>query len=87
MITFGGNPINILGKTTAEGIDNLTVVSDYQTHDFGMKYGFLIDGLKLLTRGVVVVGKDNKVKYVDYVEEVSNEPNYDAALEVMKTLI
>lgn len=71
----------------AEGIDNLIVVSDYQLHDFGMKYGFLIDGLKLLTRGVVVIDKENQVKYVEYVEEVTNEPNYDAALEVVKTLI
>ncbi len=71
----------------AEGIDNLTVVSDYQAHDFGMKYGFLIDGLKLLTRGVVVIDRDDTIKYVEYVEEVTNEPNYDAALEVVKTLI
>lgn len=71
----------------AEGIENLTVVSDYQAHDFGMKYGFLIDGLKLLTRGVVVIDKDNTVKYVEYVEEVANEPNYDAALEVVKGLL
>lgn len=71
----------------AEGIENLTVVSDYQLHDFGMKYGFLIEGLKLLTRGVVVIGKDNQVKYVEYVDEVTNEPDYDAALEVVKTLI
>jgi thiol peroxidase len=71
----------------AESIDNLTVVSDYQLHDFGMKYGFLIEGLKLLTRGVIVLDKDNTVKYVEYVEEVANEPNYDAALEVVKNLI
>lgn len=71
----------------AEGIDNLTVVSDYQAHDFGMKYGFLIEGLKLLTRGVVVIDKNNDIQYVEYVKEVTDEPNYDAALEVMKTLI
>lgn len=71
----------------AEGIENLTVVSDYQAHDFGMKYGFLIDGLKLLTRGVVVIDKDNTIKHVEYVSEVTNEPNYDAALEAVKTLI
>ncbi|MBI9012381.1 MAG: thiol peroxidase [Clostridiales bacterium] len=71
----------------AEGIDNLTVVSDYQTHDFGMKYGFLIEGLKLLTRGVVIIDKNDTIQYVEYVKEVTTEPNYDAALEVMKTLI
>jgi len=71
----------------AEGIDNLTVISDYQTHDFGMKYGFLIEGLKLLTRGVVIIDKNNTIQYVEYVKEVTTEPNYEAALEVMKTLI
>lgn len=71
----------------AEGIDNLTVVSDYQAHDFGNKYGFLIEGLKLLTRGVVVIDKNNTVQYVEYVPEVTTEPNYDAALEAVKALI
>jgi thiol peroxidase len=71
----------------AEGIENLTVVSDYQAHDFANKYGFLIEGLKLLTRGVVIVDKNNTIQYVEYVEEVTNEPNYDAALEAMKALI
>jgi len=71
----------------AEGIDNLTVISDYQTHDFGMKYGFLIEGLKLLTRGVVIIDKNNTIQYVEYVKEVTTEPNYEAALEVMKTFI
>lgn len=71
----------------AEGIDNLTVVSDYQLHDFGMKYGFLIEGLKLLTRGVVVMDKNNTIQYVEYVPEVTTEPNYDGALEAMKALL
>lgn len=70
-----------------EGIENLTVVSDYQAHDFGKQYGFLIDGLKLLTRGVLVIDKDDTIQYVEYVSEVANEPNYDAALEAVKKLI
>lgn len=71
----------------AEGIDNIHVVSDYQMHDFGMKYGFLIDGLKLLSRGIVVVDKDNTVKYVEYVSEVTNHPDYDKALDAVRALI
>ncbi|OPL08744.1 MAG: hypothetical protein AVO33_09205 [delta proteobacterium ML8_F1] len=70
----------------AEGIENMTVVSDYQQRDFGLKYGFLIDELKLLTRGVVVIGRDNIVKYVQYVAEVGNEPDYEAVLEVIEAL-
>ena len=39
----------------AEGIDRVHVFSDYRELDFGMKYGFVIDSLRLLARGVVVV--------------------------------
>lgn len=71
----------------AEGIDRAKLVSDYQECDFGKKYGFLIEGLRLLTRGIVVVGEDDKVKYVEYVQEVTNHPDYDKALEAVKELI
>jgi thiol peroxidase len=33
---------------------------------------------------VYIVGADNKVKYVEYVSEIANEPNYDAALAAAK---
>jgi thiol peroxidase len=42
--------------------------------------------LKLLARGTVIVGKDNIVKYVEVVPEITTEPNYDKALEVVKSL-
>ena len=71
----------------AEGIDRAKLVSDYQICDFGNKYGFLIEGLRLLTRGIVIVGADDKVKYVEYVQEVTNHPDYDKALEAVKALI
>ena len=68
----------------AEGIDRVITLSDYKETDFGKKYGFLIEELRLLTRGVVVIGKDNKVNYVEYVPEVTHEPNYEKALEAIK---
>ncbi len=71
----------------AEGIDKVITVSDYQSHDFATKYGFLIDGLRLLTRGIVVIDKNGIVKFVEYVAEVTQEPNYQAALKVVKELI
>ncbi len=71
----------------AEGIDKVITVSDYQMHDFGMKYGFLIDGLKLLARGTVVIDKQGVIKYVEYVSEVTNEPNYETALKAAKELL
>lgn len=71
----------------AKGIENIQVVSDHKDLDFGEKYGFVIDEFRLLSRGVIVVDKDNKVKYVEYVKEVTNEPDYEKALEEVRTLV
>lgn len=70
-----------------KGIDNSVVVSDYKTREFGTKYGFLIEDLQLLSRGIVVIDKDDVVKYVEYVPEVTEHPNYDAALQAVKELL
>jgi thioredoxin-dependent peroxiredoxin len=70
----------------AEGLDNIVTVSDYKEREFGTKYGFLIDELKLLTRGTVIVDKNGIVKYVEYVPEITSEPDYAKTLEVLKTL-
>lgn len=66
----------------AEGIDKLTPVSDHKELDFGYKYGFVIEELRLLSRGVVVIDKENIVQHIEYVSEVTNEPDYAAAIEV-----
>lgn len=68
-------------------IGNTITVSDYKNREFGEKYGFLIDELKLLTRGIVVIDKEGTVQYVEYVPEVTNEVNFDAALEAVKKLV
>jgi thiol peroxidase len=70
----------------ANSIENSIVVSDYQTLDFGLKYGFAIEGLRLLSRGIVVVDATGTVRYVEYVKEVTTHPDYDKVLEVIKTL-
>lgn len=71
----------------AEGIDSALTVSDHKDLDFGSKYGFVMEALRLLARGVVVVDKDNTVKHVEYVPEGTNEPNYEAALKTAKELV
>ena len=70
----------------AEGIDKVITASDYQTFDFSSKYGFMIDGLRLLARGTVVIDKEGTVKYVEYVSEATDEPDYEGALKVAKEL-
>ena len=70
----------------AEHIDNVRVYSDYRDLDFGMKYGFVIKELRLLGRGVVVVDRKGIVRYIEYVSEIKNEPDYDAALKAVREL-
>ena len=70
----------------AEGIDRVVTLSDYKETDFGKKYGFLIEELRLLTRGVVIIGKDNKVNYVEYVPEVmASKPLLPAFVPALST--
>lgn len=72
---------------SANDIKNIISVSDYRDREFGQKYGFLIDELKLLARGIVVIDREGIIQHVEYVEEVSNEVNFDAALDKVKELI
>jgi len=71
----------------AEGINNLTTLSDHKDLDFGLKYGFLIEELRLLARGVVVIDRNDIVKHVEYVSEIVTEPDYETALKIAKQCI
>src|SRR6478672_7063731 len=71
----------------AESIKNMKVGSDYQDRNFGKSYGMLIEELKLLARGVFVLDANGKVVYAETVKEVASEPNYDAALAAIKSLL
>lgn len=71
----------------ANGIDNALTLSDHRELEFGLKYGFLIKELKLLSRGTVIVDKEGIVRYVEYLGEVANEPDYEKALAVVNDLI
>ncbi len=71
----------------AEKITNLTTLSDHKDVDFGKKYGFLIKELRLLTRRVIILDKDNKVQYVEIVPEIASEPNYTEAIARLKQLV
>ena len=71
----------------AEGIDKLITLSDHKNLDFSAKYGFLIEELRLIARGVIVIDKDNIVRYVEYVSEITEEPDYQSAISAAKKLI
>ena len=70
----------------AEGLDNAIMLSDYYDHSFGKAYGLLINEWHLLARAVLVLDANNKVTYVEYLDNINSEPNYDAAIEAVKAL-
>ncbi|MEO8660465.1 MAG: thiol peroxidase [Bryobacteraceae bacterium] len=71
----------------AFGVDNVTMLSDHKNASFGEHYGTLIKEWRVESRAIFVVDKDNTVKHVEYVTEVADHPDYDAALAVAKSLV
>ena len=66
-----------------ENADNIRTGSDHRNADFGKAYGVLIEGGpldRILTRAVFVVGPAGTIKHVEYCSEISEHPDYDAAL-------
>ncbi len=71
----------------AEGIDNCVVASAFREPSFGQHYGLsIVDGplAGLLSRAVIVIDTDGKVIYRQLVDEITHEPDYEAALSVLK---
>jgi len=69
----------------AFGVDHVKMVSDHRDGSFGQAYGTLIKELRIMSRAIFVVDKDNVVRHAEYVKEVADHPNYDAALAAAKT--
>ncbi len=71
----------------AEGIENAVCLAEYKNHAFGKNYGVeMEDGnlAGLLSRAVVVVDEQGSVIYAEQVPEIKQEPDYAAALAVLK---
>lgn len=70
----------------AEKIDKLMTLSDSVWRDFGMNYGLLIKDMGLLARAIFVISPDDKIVYKEVVSELSEQPNYDAALKALRSI-
>ncbi len=71
----------------AEGVNSVVMLSQMRNRSFGRDYGVeMLDGplAGLLSRSIVVVGADDKVKYVEQVPEIAQEPDYTKALAAAK---
>lgn len=71
----------------AEGIQHLTLVSDYRDRDFARQWGVLVPDLALLARAVFVVDGAGIVTYKQIVPELTDEPDYAAALDAVRSRV
>jgi thiol peroxidase len=69
----------------AFGVDKVKMLSDHKDGSFGASWGTLIKELRIESRAIFVLNKDNSVRYVEYVKEVADFPNYDAALAAARS--
>ncbi|MGD8835333.1 MAG: thiol peroxidase [Desulfobacteraceae bacterium] len=70
----------------AAGVEQVVTLSDHRQAAFGEAYGLLIKELRLLGRAVLVLDREGVVRYCQLVKEVSEEPDYEAALAAVKEL-
>ena len=66
------------------GVERVQTLSDHKDASFGTAYGVLIQELRLLARCVFVINKKGIITGIHLVKEVTNEPDYEAVLEMAK---
>jgi thiol peroxidase len=70
----------------AAGITHVQTLSDHRDASFGLSYGVLLKDLRLLARAVFVVDRNGILRYVQIVDEITNEPDYESVLKAVKEL-
>ncbi|MFH0877566.1 MAG: thiol peroxidase [Candidatus Omnitrophota bacterium] len=71
----------------AHAIKNVVILSDYKTSSFGINYGLQIKELNLLARAVLVLDKNDIVRYVQIVAELTHAPDYEAVVNALSDVI
>lgn len=68
------------------GVDHIQMLSDHRSASFGAAYGTLIKEWRIESRAIFVLDKDDTIRHVEYVKEVAEHPNYEAALAKAREL-
>ena len=79
-------PFAISRFCASAGIDKVKALSDHREASFGNGYGVLIRELRLLARSIFIIDKDDVIRHIEIVPELSNEPDYERALEELKKI-
>lgn len=71
----------------AAGVDRITLLSDYYDHQFGEAYGVYIKEFGLDHRSIFVLDRENMVRYIEIVPDVTEHPQYDEAIAAVRGLL
>jgi thiol peroxidase len=71
----------------AADVESVYMFSDHRATSFGKAFGVLIKDLRLLARAVFVVDREGIIHYIEIVDELTHEPDYEAALKAAKELV
>ncbi|GAB6988634.1 thiol peroxidase [Paenibacillus pini] len=71
----------------ASGVDRVVTLSDHKDMSFGQAYGVLIKEFRLDMRSIFVIDANDKITYVEYLQEMTEHPNYEQAVEAVKALL
>jgi len=80
-------PFAISRFCTVKGVDKVKAFSDHRNASFGNSYGVLIKELRLLARSIFVIDTDDKIRHVEIVPELTQHPDYDKAIKIVKELV
>lgn len=81
------HPFNQRRWCGAAGVDHVVVLSDHMDMAFGDAFGTHIKEYRLEQRAVFVVDKDGRITYREYVPEIAQHPDYEAALAAIQALL
>ncbi len=70
----------------ANNIKRVITLSDYKYRSFGINYGVYVSEIGLLARCIFILDRENKIRYIQLVNEITNEPNYDEIENALNNL-
>jgi thioredoxin-dependent peroxiredoxin len=70
----------------AAGVDKLVTLSDHREASFGAAYGVLVKELRLLARAIFIIDRQGIIRYIQIVKELTEEPDYEKAVNSVKSL-
>jgi thiol peroxidase len=71
----------------AFAVDHVKMLSDHKDASFGSNYGTLIKELRIESRAIFVIDRNDRVRHVEYVKEVADHPDYEAALGAARAAV